>query len=49
VTFTGQPLIDAPTPPPADAGNIATAGLALGLLADRVIHWAADALRRPKG
>lgn len=49
VTFTAQPAIDAPAPPPADAGNIATAGLALGLLADRAIHWARDLLRRPKG
>ena len=43
------PALEATSPPPADAGSIATAGLALGLLADRVIHWAADALRRPKG
>jgi hypothetical protein len=49
VTYTAQPAIENSSPPPADAGNIATAGLALGLLADRAIHWAMDHFRRPEG
>jgi hypothetical protein len=47
--YTTQPTIEAPQPPPADAGNIATAGLVLGLLADRAIHQAREWLRRSKG
>jgi hypothetical protein len=45
----GLPTIETSAPPQLDAGNIATAGLALGLLADRVIHWGKELLRRPKG
>ena len=45
----GRSSIDTSPPPQLDAGNIATAGLALGLLADRVIHWGRELLRRPKG
>jgi hypothetical protein len=43
------PSIEASSPPPVDAGNLATAGLALGLVAERAISWAIDQLRRPKG
>ncbi len=49
VVHTTQPTIEAPPPPPADAGNIATAGLVLGLLADRAVHLARERLRRSKG
>jgi hypothetical protein len=49
VVHTTQRAIEAPQPPPADAGNIATAGLVLGLLADRAIHQAREWLRRSKG
>jgi hypothetical protein len=44
-----QPAIEASHPPPLDAGNIATAGLVVGLLADRVIHLGIDVFRRSKG
>jgi hypothetical protein len=43
------PSIEASSPPPVDAGSLATAGLALGLVAERAISWALDHLRRPKG
>jgi hypothetical protein len=43
------PSIEASSPPPVDAGSLATAGLALGLVAERTISWAFDHLRRPKG
>jgi hypothetical protein len=49
VTYTAQPAIEATSPPSADAGSLATAGLALGLLADRAIDWARDHFRRPEG
>jgi hypothetical protein len=49
VTYTAQPAYEASAPPPADAGSLATAGLALGLLADRAIGWARDHYRRPEG
>lgn len=42
-------LARASSPPPADAGSLATAGLALGLPADRAIDWARDHFRRPEG
>lgn len=42
------PSIEA-SPPPADAGSLATAGLALGLLADRFITWAREQHRQRKG
>lgn len=43
------PSIETSAPPPVDAGNLATAGLALGLVAERAISWASDHLRRPEG
>ena len=49
VTYTAQPAIDRPVPPGADASSIATAGLALGLVADRLIHRVRDMFRQPKG
>jgi hypothetical protein len=49
VTYTAHPAIDAPVPPGADASSIATAGLALGLVADRLIHRVRDMFRQPKG
>jgi hypothetical protein len=35
-----RPSIEASSPPPVDAGSLATAGLALGLVAERAISWA---------
>jgi hypothetical protein len=49
VVHATQPAIEAPQSPPADVGSIATAGLVLGLLADRAIHQAREWLRRSKG
>lgn len=49
VSATVHPSIDAPAPSPADAGNIVMAGLVLGLLADRAIHWGRQRLERSKG
>jgi hypothetical protein len=43
---TGHTVIEAPQPPPADVGSIATAGLVLGILADRGIHWARQRKKR---
>jgi hypothetical protein len=45
---TGHPVIEAPQPPPADAGSIATGGLVLGILADRGIHWARQRMKRER-
>jgi hypothetical protein len=49
VAITAEPAAETPPPQPLDAGSIATAGLVVGLLADRAIHWAREWLRRPKG
>jgi hypothetical protein len=49
VKYTTQPAIDRPVPPGADASSIATAGLALGLVADRLIRRVRDMFRQPKG
>jgi hypothetical protein len=46
---TTQPAIEASHPPPLDAGNIATAGLVVALVADRLIHLGIDVFKRSKG
>ncbi len=49
VTMTTEPAIETSPLQPLDAGSIAAAGLVVGVLADRAIHWAREWLRRPKG
>lgn len=46
---TGHYVMEAPQPPPADAGSIATGGLVLGILADRGIHWARQRAKQKRG
>jgi hypothetical protein len=45
---TGHYVMEAPQPPPADAGSIATGGLVLGILADRGIHWARQRVKQKR-